>query len=301
MGQTLKNRYQIIEKLGGGAFGQTYLAKDLDLPYQPNYVVKKLEPQNRRTENLHKAKELFDQEARVLYDIRHKQVPCLLAHFEEDYEFYLVQELIKGQTFEKYFLEKGKLNENQAINLLASTLKVLEYVHNKKIIHRDIKPSNLMRRKSGQVVLIDFGAVKAVSTQTLDSSTDTTVAIGTKGYICGEQARGKPKFSSDIYSLGIVAIEALLGGMPKDDSYTGEISWKGDVDIGSDFGDFLDRMIDCNYLQRFQTASDARQALKTLQNERREASQAVACTQTEEQALEEPEVASKAKKWFGLF
>jgi serine/threonine protein kinase len=93
----LGGRYKIISELGAGGFGQTFLALDLHLPGRPQCVVKQLKPQTSDTLSLAMARRLFDTEAEVLYQLgNHDQIPRLLAHFEDNQEFYLAQELIDG-------------------------------------------------------------------------------------------------------------------------------------------------------------------------------------------------------------
>jgi serine/threonine protein kinase len=218
LGKTLSCRYKIVKHLGGGGFGQAFLAEDLQLPGNPLCVVKQLKPQFTDPVALQIARRLFDSEAQVLYRLgNHDQIPRLLAHFDQEQEFYLVQEFIEGDEL-KQELPVGKpLPEIQVIALLQEILKILEFVHQQDVIHRDIKPTNLIRRKQdGKIVLIDFGAVKQVSAQTtqLNGHTSLTIAIGSPGYMPNEQLAGKPQLCSDIYAVGMLGIQALTGLPP---------------------------------------------------------------------------------------
>ncbi|MBD1940798.1 serine/threonine protein kinase, partial [Coleofasciculus sp. FACHB-712] len=218
LGKTLSGRYQIIKHLGGGGFGQTYLAEDQQLPGNPQCVVKQLKPKANDSLTLEVARRLFDREVQVLYRLgNHNQIPQLLAHFEEEQEFYLVQEFIEGHELKQELPVGKQLREDFVIVLLQDLLEVLAFVHQQDVIHRDIKPSNLIRRKQdGKLVLIDFGAVKEVGTETVSSSGETTltVVIGSPGYMANEQLSGKPRFSSDIYAVGMLGIQALTGLPP---------------------------------------------------------------------------------------
>ncbi|GAB4178605.1 MAG: hypothetical protein Fur006_11210 [Coleofasciculaceae cyanobacterium] len=182
----LSNRYQIVKHLGGGGFGQTYLAQDMQLPGKPLCVVKQLKPQANDPLTLQVARRLFDREAHALYQLgNHDQIPRLLAHFDQEQEFYLVQEFIEGHDLKQELTIGRQWNEIQVIALLQEVLKILEFVHQQGVIHRDIKPANLIRRQQDdKIVLIDFGAVKQVSAQTVNSEGHTilTVAIGSSGY-----------------------------------------------------------------------------------------------------------------------
>ncbi|MBW4681027.1 MAG: tetratricopeptide repeat protein [Microcoleus vaginatus WJT46-NPBG5] len=272
LGQTIGGRYSLISELGEGAFGKTYLAEDRHLPGNPVCAVKQLKPASTDPRTLEEARRLFHTEAEILQQLGpHEQIPRLLAHFEENREFYLVQEFIKGHDL-SYELTAGKqLSESYTLALLQNTLKVLEFVHQQQVIHRDIKPSNLMRREAdGKLILIDFGAVKQIRTKVVNSQgmTRSTVQIGTFGYMPSEQAQGRPKLSSDIYALGMIAIQALTGIFPdelQDDPETGEICWRNLVPVRENLADILDKMVRYDFRQRYPSATEALQALAGLE------------------------------------
>ena len=280
----LGGRYQIARHLGGGGFGQTYLAEDHHLPGRPFCVVKQLKPRVSDPESLQAARRLFDREAEVLYALGdHDQIPRLFAHFEENQEFYLVQELIEGKVLNRE-LKRGKtIPEVKVIALLQDILCTLEFVHQQQVIHRDIKPSNLIRRKSdGKVVLIDFGSVKQIGIQPVNFHEETTligeaveepvqttmtIAVGSSGYMPNEQLAGKPRFSSDIYAVGMVGIRALTGLHPtelREDPRTGEIYWREGVEVSPELADVLDIMVRYDFRQRYQTATEALAVVNSL-------------------------------------
>ncbi|MEG4501728.1 bifunctional serine/threonine-protein kinase/formylglycine-generating enzyme family protein [Microcoleus sp. F10-C6] len=275
-GKILRNRYQIIKDLGGGGFGDTYLAKDLDLPGQPHCVVKHLKPKDNRPAVLKLARRLFDTEAQVLYKLGNQspQIPSLFAHFEENGEFYLVQEFIDGHDLNTEIVAGKKLSESSVITLLKNILEVLAVAHEHQpnaVIHRDIKPANLMRRRQdGKIMLIDFGAVREINQLIVNVNGDitTTIAIGTPGYAPSEQAKGKPKLCSDVYAVGMVGIQALAGIPPhqlQEDPSTGEVIWRHFVPrINPKFADVLEKMVRDHFSQRYQNAGEALQALLSL-------------------------------------
>lgn len=237
----LGGRYQIVSQLGAGGFGQTFLAQDRHMPGQPKCVVKQLKPQVNNEQELQVARRLFDTEAKVLSQLGdHPQIPRLLAHFEESAEFYLVQELIEGHSLQEDLAAVGAAvqpwREAQTVGFLGDILSTLAFVHGNRVIHRDLKPSNLIRRQhDGRIVLIDFGAVKQVSTQLVNapSSLGRTISIGTQGYMPTEQVSGHPHFSSDVYAVGMIAIQGLIGRHPSMLSFhsqTGELDWHSFVD-----------------------------------------------------------------------
>lgn len=266
-GQILSGRYQIISYLGGGGFGQTYLAYDSQLPGKPQCVVKQLQPQSTDPAIVEMARRLFDTEAQLLYKLgNHPQIPRLLAHFEERQEFYLVQEFIEGNDLTLEVTPGNVLGEAQVVCLLRDILEVLAFVHQQNIIHRDIKLTNIRRRYDGKIVLIDFGVAKQISTQLLHvhGMTNVTVKIGTPGYMPSEQAQGKPRLSSDVYAVGTIAIGALTGiaahQLP-DDPITGEISWRDRARVSPELADILDKMVRYDFRDRYPSAMDALQAI----------------------------------------
>ncbi|MEO1184910.1 MAG: protein kinase, partial [Cyanobacteria bacterium J06636_27] len=155
MNQILSGRYQILEELGRGGFGITYIAQDLQRPGNPQCVVKLFEPASIDPYTLSAGKKLFDREAEALEKLgNHDQIPRLLAHFEDNQKFYLVQEYIEGHDLSEELLPNEQLSEVAVIQLLEDILEVLAFVHEQDVIHRDIKPSNIRRRKSdGKLVL----------------------------------------------------------------------------------------------------------------------------------------------------
>lgn len=274
METTLAGHYQIVRHLGGGGFGQTFLAKDIHLPGFPLCVVKQLKPTVDDAAHLITAQRLFNQEAETLYRLGcHDQIPRLLAHFEQDGEFYLVQEYVEGQPLNREIRPGSKLSEAYTIAMLQDILQVLAFVHQQYVIHRDIKPANLIRRnRDCKIVLIDFGAVKEVRSNTLGEigTTTMTVAIGSPGYMPTEQQAFKPHFSSDIYAVGMVCLEALTGLKPKNfprDRDSGEVSCAllgNEISISPEFAAVLDKMVRYDYRQRYPDAIAALQALQHM-------------------------------------
>ncbi|OUL35504.1 serine/threonine-protein kinase [Nostoc sp. 106C] len=271
LGNTLVGRYQIISHLGGGGFGETFIACDTQLPGSPQCVVKKLKPQANDPVTLETARRLFDTEAQVLYKLgTHDYIPQLLAYFEENAEFYLVQEFIEGHDLSQELTPGKTFSQDEVISLLIEILEILEFVHQQKVIHRDVNPCNVLRRQQdGKLVLIDFGAVKQITTQvvTPQGQTKSTVAIGTPGYLPGEQAQGNPKFSSDIYAVGIIAIQALTGLSPEQlekDADTYEIIWQNHTKVSPEFAQVLNKMVCYDFRQRYASATDALKALREL-------------------------------------
>ncbi len=165
----------------------------------------------------------------------HSQIPRLLAHFAVDNELYIIQDYVQGHTLRKEIVRGNQLKEGDVAKLLQEILEVLVFVHQHNVIHRDIKPENVMRcKQSGKLFLIDFGCVKELGNflTNLQRLLNSTMFVGTPGYIPTEQARGKPRLCSDIYALGMMGIEALTGIPPyllQEDSRNGQPLWRDSV------------------------------------------------------------------------
>ncbi|OUL25292.1 serine/threonine protein kinase [Nostoc sp. T09] len=265
----LNKRYKIINNLGTGGFSYTYLAEDIQRPSNPECVVKQLRPASQDTEYLTVLRRLFKTEAEILEILgKHPQIPHLLAFFEENQQFYLVQEFISGHSLADELTPGKCFKQPEVIAILKEILQVLIFIHSYGVIHRDIKPSNLIRRKAdGHIVLIDFGAVKQVQPQEQESQ---TIAIGTPGYAPAEQMSGQPTLNSDIYALGMIGIQALTGIYPKVfrrdtntgaviiqvESQTGEQTWQYWWELAEtteEFARVLDKMVHLDFTQRYQS------------------------------------------------
>jgi len=270
IGKLLDGRYKILQLLGSGGFSQTYLAQDTRRPGSPTCVVKQLKPNTSNPNSLQISRRLFRSEAETLERLgNHGQIPRLLAYFEEEQDFYLVQEYIEGHLLTTELKPEAPLDEQKVIELLKDVLGILAFVHDQGVIHRDVKPDNLIRRwEDNRLVLVDFGAVKKIWNRgTADQANATSVGtiIGTPGYMATEQGRGKPRPSSDIYALGMIAIQALTGRLPMElteDSTTGDVVWKPYANISPGLAAIIDRMTCYHFKDRFQTAGQALAALE---------------------------------------
>ncbi|MBE9076253.1 protein kinase [Romeria aff. gracilis LEGE 07310] len=267
----LAGHYQVQKPLGKGGFGETFLAQDLHLPTQPLCVVKQLKPQFREAAALVTARRLFDLEAQTLYQLgRHNQIPQLLAHFEENGEFYLVQEFIEGPSLHQVLQQRRYLGQPEAQLLLRDLLPVLTFIQQQQVIHRDIKPANIiLRQGDGKPVLIDFGAVKQMSTRLADSG--FTISIGSSGYMPAEQQAGQPRPSSDLYALGMTCLQALTGLTPQKlprDRDTEEVDLSqlpNGLRLEENLAAVLARMVRYDYRDRYPDAAATLQALEISQ------------------------------------
>lgn len=271
IGKILDGRYRITDILGAGAFGQTYLAEDLRRPGNPQCVVKQLCPASNGSISLDAAHRLFKREAETLEKLgRHDKIPQLLAYFAENQRFYLVKEFTPGHPLTQEVVVGIPLSEEQVFGILSEVLEILVFVHNNRVIHRDIKPANLIRRAvDKRLVLIDFGSVKEITSQIIQAQGPWTIAAGTPAYMPVEQFRGNPQFNSDIYALGMIAVQALTGlaagELPKlQDPNSNKTMWRHRASVSPQLADIIDKMIHPHYGQRYQTVSDVLVHLKKL-------------------------------------
>ncbi|MGF1515374.1 MAG: protein kinase [Elainellaceae cyanobacterium] len=260
-------RYAVIRPLGRGGFGVTYLARDVTLPGRPLCVIKQLCPKVQSSQVLRKARERFEREAKALASLgSHSKIPQLLGYFERDGEFYLIQEYIRGINLAQYVKLYGTFNEEQIRHFLKEVLPIISYIHQHQVIHRDIKPPNIIRcQQDGRLVLIDFGAVKEEIAQLSGAAQQmTTQFVGTVGFAPPEQLALRPRYASDIYSLGVTCLYLLTGKPPLELDYdvaTGEVLWQEVAPVSSYFGQVLAKMLKISPRDRYRTVGDVQRAL----------------------------------------
>jgi eukaryotic-like serine/threonine-protein kinase len=273
----LHKRYRIQKSISTGNFRETYLAID-ENPENPilqgrsysndsKIVVKHLRLQSKAPGILETARELFEKESKILTDLARMtdRLPKVFDRFEEEGGFYLVQEFIEGRSLSQE-LGTDRLSEVQTLELLQEILVGLEEIHAQGIIHRDLKPDNIIRRSiDRQLIFIDFGAIKAIQ-QSTKIQISKSIGIGSSGYTAKEQWIGKPKFASDIYAVGAIGLQCLTGRHPTDllDDDTSEFQWLHRCQISDRFANILDKMVAKNHLDRYQSATEARQEIDLL-------------------------------------
>ncbi|MEG4851828.1 bifunctional serine/threonine-protein kinase/ABC transporter substrate-binding protein [Microcoleus sp. B5-D4] len=273
LGHILHESYEIIALLGEGGFARTYTAVQINKPNNPLCVVKEIPfPPSNDARVLERARQRFEREASALCRLgNNSRIPELFDRFEENDYFYLVQEYVKGHPLIQELAPGDRWNEKKTVALLREVLEILKSVHQEKIIHRDITPSNLIRRETDQqIVLIDFGAVKEISTFTSNSTGEifTSQAIGTSGYMPAEQYKPQslPQPYNDIYAVGIIAIQALTGRRPTNlpqDPETGEIVWDylTSEPVSDKLKNILTKMVRFHFQDRYQSVDEVLQDL----------------------------------------
>ncbi len=205
-------QYQVLRLLARGGMGTTYLVWSSDShrlhPQRGHLQV--LKEMNADVAHLPKAQELFEREAIALKALRHPNIPRFYDFFIDQGKKYLVMELVHGKDLEQWVRQQGTVAIPQAIAWMIQACQVLAYLHQQPqpMIHRDIKPSNLLvRQHDQQVVVLDFGAIKAAG---LPPGT----RIGAEGYSAPEQIQGRAVIQSDLYAIGTTLIFLLTGRSP---------------------------------------------------------------------------------------
>lgn len=209
IGRVLGNRYEIIEKIGGGGMSLVYKAKCRVLN---RYVAIKILRDELTTDPEFIAK--FKQESLSAASLTHPNIVNIYDTGIEDDIYYIVMEYVKGETLKKYINKKGRLNEQEAIKISIQVAEGLKHAHTNNIVHRDIKPHNILITEEGNAKVTDFGIARAATSSTINN---TSNVIGSVHYFSPEQARGGyVDEKSDIYSLGIVMYEMITGIVPFD-------------------------------------------------------------------------------------
>lgn len=276
LGDLLDCRYQVLQILSTGAFGRTYIAEDTILPGSPRRIIRHLKDSENYPHLLLFIRQLFRYETKTLETLgQHDRIPELLAFFEDDQGFYLVQEFFAGQLLSNLVTSNQNCRqywtETQVIQLLREVLDILDFIHNQGIIHCDIKPNNLIKRAdNGKISLLDFGAVQPIyRSESNPNQTEINFNIQPAGYIPAEQLAYQPQPNSDIYALGIIAIQALTGIHPtqlKIDPTTQEISWKELAYVSDELASILNKMVCYSYQERYQSAAEVLRSLDKLVN-----------------------------------
>ncbi|AOX03534.1 serine/threonine protein kinase [Moorena producens PAL-8-15-08-1] len=288
-GTILQNRYHLLRVLDQGEFNRTYLVEDQGRFNEP-CALKEFIPPQTETNNLDKSRQLFQQEAGILYKIEHPQIPQFRATFEEEGRLFLVRDYVEGKTYGDLLEQRkalhnqseplsyepdgevqsppmasptklGVLSETEVRQLLQQSLPVLDYIHSQGIIHRDITPDNIIMRETDSIpVFINLGVVQELATrlQLPDTPTPTT-SIGKSGYAPREQIQtGQVYPSSDLYSLAVTAIVLLTGKEPEElvDDTNLTWNWRPWARVSDELAEILNQMLSSQPSDRYQSGRE---------------------------------------------
>lgn len=207
IGKIINERYKITKKLGGGGMSRVYLAEDSIL--KRSVAIKAIRiPSGEKEEAIKR----FEREVHNLTQLSHDNIVNVFDVTEDDENFYLVMEYIEGLTLSEYIQKNHPLDVDTILNFINQIINGIKHAHDTKIVHRDIKPQNILVDENQTLKILDFGIAKALSETTM---TETNHVLGTVQYLSPEQARGDiTDNGTDIYSMGVVLYEMLIGKPP---------------------------------------------------------------------------------------
>jgi eukaryotic-like serine/threonine-protein kinase len=207
IGTVLSGRYRLEAKLGSGGMSTVYLARDTTLDRSVAVKVMHRE-MSEQADQL----ERFRQEARAVAKLSHPNVVAVIDAGEDGGFPYIVFEYVEGETLKQRIARVGALDPQEALAYAIEIGRGLTVAHARKMIHRDIKPQNVLIDAEGRAKLTDFGISRQLEQ---DGMTATGRVLGTTDYVAPEQAMGHPVDQrSDVYSLGVVLYEMLVGQVP---------------------------------------------------------------------------------------
>jgi serine/threonine-protein kinase len=207
IGTVLSGRYKLEAKLGSGGMSTVYLAKDatLDRAVAVKVMHREMSEQADQLER-------FRQEARAVAKLSHPNVVAVIDAGEDGGHPYIVFEYVEGETLKQRIARVGALDTQEALAYAIEIARGLTVAHARNMVHRDIKPQNVLIDAEGRAKLTDFGISRQLEQ---DGMTATGRVLGTTDYVAPEQAMGHPvDIRSDIYSLGVVLYEMLIGQVP---------------------------------------------------------------------------------------
>ena len=193
-------KYEIIRSLGSGGFGSVFLAKDTWLDIKVAIKVPHKQSQ-----------ELFKllKEPRLQAALNHPNIVRMIAAEKDNKTFFMVMEYVRGKTLERILVKEKILDIEQALDYTKQLSAGVDHAHKNKIIHRDLRPSNIMVSEEGTVKITDFG-----TSAWLQNVPYASTRIGSPPYMAPEQFQGKATFASDIYSIGCILYEMVVGRPP---------------------------------------------------------------------------------------
>jgi serine/threonine protein kinase len=268
-----ETHYQIAGILGEGGSGTTYRAQIVGTE---RFVALKQLSLARMDDG--KSIDLFEREAQILAQLNHPAIPKYIDYFtidtssvgiaslEENRNFYIVQELAPGKTLSDLSASGWRYTEAEVKDIASQILTILSYLHNftPPVIHRDIKPSNILRTESGQISLVDFGAVRQAYHDTFMRG---STVVGTFGYMAPEQFRSQALPATDLYGLGATILALLTNRSPAELTQSNlKLSFRNKIQVSPAFADWLEKILEPDPIDRFDSAANALAALKNPQS-----------------------------------
>lgn len=258
----LEDYYQITQVLVNEPFIRTMIARDFQSTNQPLRLLKQFHFEIEDPGYLDRIRQLFAAEIKQIKLLEWSdQIAPLLNSFNQDQDFYLVHTYIEGTSLSDELNEDNPMAVFEALKLVQELLSILRLFHQRPIIHADIHPQNITRRKQdGRLVFTDLGIAKRLLIQLGQHSPQHFKALlSPQGYIAPEHSIGRPILASDIYSVGIIGLQALTGKKPQYllNPITGEFRWRNYVRVDKSIAHFFEAMVNQNNIMRYSSASEA--------------------------------------------
>ena len=208
VGELIAERYELEELVGTGGMSSVYRAHDKLL--ERRVALKVLHEQYTGDGDY---VERFRREARSVAQLSHPSIVTVIDRGEQDGRQFIVFEYVDGENLKALIEREGPLPEHEALGLVLQIARALSFAHQNGLVHRDVKPQNVLLDDEGRAKVTDFGIARSLDVQA--GITQTGTVMGTSDYIAPEQARGaKATVQTDIYSLGAVLYELLIGEVP---------------------------------------------------------------------------------------
>jgi WD40 repeat protein len=264
-GNLLGGRFRVVQTIADDTYGQTYLVEDTVATEMPRWIAKSFCLINKTNLQLDWARSLFRNQVPKLQQLsdRSTDFPKITTYFEQDEEFYIVEEAIDGTRLSNETSAGRRYSEAELIQFLRQVLSNLHIAHSSNMVHGDICPRNLIRRKNNQVsnssdqhfVLTNFAVLKGIYA----TAAQNGVVLGTPSYMPFEQALGNFTPSCDIYALGLTAIQLLTGLHPSQLVRREDLNlldWQMGSEIHPRLAIILNRMVKHHPEARYQTAQE---------------------------------------------
>lgn len=260
IGSVLQSRYRVVNLLGEGGMGRTYLVADMRLNGK-QWAVKEMYA-GAWGDGV-SAIQQFAQEAQLLAQLNHPSAVRIADFFTENGRYYLVMDFIEGKSLQNMLDQGSRISEKKVKEITLQVLDVLIYLHSRNIIFRDIKPSNIMLTPDDRVIVLDFGIARVFK----PGKKADTQAFGTPVYAPPEQYGGPTDPRSDIYALGATMYVLLTGSPPP--SVSQRLTNPNQSVLPKSFNSNLRlvvaRAMELNPQDRFQNASEMKRALSQIQ------------------------------------
>jgi len=201
MTELIAERYEKVERLGLGSFGEVWKVRDIEREGRAPYYVAKI-PTSKKLNNR------FRKEAAICKQLEgHPNAIKIIDVVEERGRVVLIQEFVEGPSLRE--LLEGSLDEKKKEKILLQLMDIVAHAHKQRIVHRDVKPENVIVRRDGTVKLLDYGVAKELKDKDISST-----MVGSRPFMAPEQIMGESQIASDVWALGVVMYAIYTNYLP---------------------------------------------------------------------------------------